>query len=236
MIASLIYTRGKQELKALEGSFRYEAALAGDDEWKWLLCANADDVAAALPDTPVLDLSCIDVTGADGTKDAEEMRSRYREMMMMVIADAKMSPMQYLKPSILPAALLMRPYTAASCKAVIHDFVTAYMEAQGKTDSGSYVLEQKEGKTFLPYSKIAYFEARQKKIFVRVGSREYAAYETIDNLMQTLPAEFLRCHRSYIINRKWIDRIILAENLILLTDGSMIPVSRSYRAEVKALS
>ena len=37
MIASLIYTRGKQELKALEGSFRYEAALAGDDEWKWLI-------------------------------------------------------------------------------------------------------------------------------------------------------------------------------------------------------
>lgn len=235
MIYSINFDGQEEELNRLEHTMHDEAAFAGDDEWKWLFTSDFKKVLAAEDAFPVLDISCLDITGKGGTKRAEEVRSRYRESAIMIIADSKMSPLEYLKPSIQASSLLLRPVTEEMMKKTIHDFIHAFTDAKAGGTGTEYVVETREGKTFLPINKIAYFEARQKKIYIRVGAREYDTYDTIDRLAEKLPDQFMRSHRSFIVNRKMIDYIRLSENSIFLRDGSVIPLSRSYRSAFKSL-
>ncbi len=49
----------------------------------------------------------------------------------------------------------------------------------------------------------------------------------ISQIIEELPPNFIRCHRSYIINENYIEKILI--NALLLTDGSEVPVSKKYR-------
>ena len=62
---------------------------------------------------------------------------------------------------------------------------------------------------------------------------EYGFYLTMDRLAEELPEQFLRCHRSFIVNSRKIRKIMLSQNLIGLEDGFDIPLSRSYKAVLK---
>ena len=61
-----------------------------------------------------------------------------------------------------------------------------------------------------------------KSVFVR-GS--------LKDMNRELPPNFKRCHRSYIVNQNYISKI--ESSVIILVDGSSIPISKSYRGELK---
>lgn len=236
MIESIAYSEDQTEKALLEQYFRREAALAGNEEWHWCFAGDRRTLREHLGGVQILDLGCLAVTGQRDIADAEEMRRRFGEMMLMLVADSRISPMKYLKPSVMPTSLLIRPWKEEELKQVVHEFVSAFLDTrEGDVPEQNYVIETKDGRTFLPLGKISCFEARQKKICIRVEAVEYEAYDTIEHLAGTLPDEFVRCHRSYIVNRKKIVRINMSENLICLEDGTCVPISRSYRAKVRTL-
>lgn len=235
MISSLTYSAGKKELNSLCEAFHREAAYAGNEEWSWNFEKDMDEVREDIEKLSLLDISCFDVSSKEGLQEAEQLRQKFHDVYLMVIADSKMSPMSYLKPSIMPISLLLRPYSKEQMLSVIHEFIAAFMQTRDGGDEEQYVIETREGKTFVPISRIVYFEASQKKILIRVGSAEYETYDTMDRLVETLPDFFIRTHRGYIVNQREIDRIKMSDNLIYMKDGSMIPISRSYRSAVKNL-
>ena len=59
---------------------------------------------------------------------------------------------------------------------------------------------------------------------------------TMKGLSQTLPEYFIRCHRSHIVNVKFIATFKANEDQtsIYTTSGSTHPVSRRYKADVKS--
>ena len=85
----------------------------------------------------------------------------------------------------------------------------------------------------MPYESIRYFEARTKQVVLVTATREYPFYATLDKLQQTLPPQFLRCHRSFIVNIRYVLRAHYNENLLYLEGEEPIPLSRSYKAAVK---
>ena len=52
---------------------------------------------------------------------------------------------------------------------------------------------------------------------------------SLNAVEKELPQEFIRCHRSYIVNRLHIERLNLPEMAVYLANGERIPVSRSYK-------
>ena len=74
---------------------------------------------------------------------------------------------------------------------------------------------------------------REKKIFVRLKDKEYSKYGTLENVLKELSDDFIRCHRSFAVNKHYIDRVKLSENAIYLEHNIMVPLSRSYKAELK---
>jgi DNA-binding LytR/AlgR family response regulator len=96
-----------------------------------------------------------------------------------------------------------------------------------------FLFDQKGERRRIPYQKIYYMEAREKRVYARLENIEYGITDTIEHLAGILPKEFIRCHRSYIVNYIYIERVRYAENFILLRGSHILPLSRSYKAALK---
>ena len=212
------------------------AAALSEDYWNIELISALDKLQARLADHPLMDMLMYDVTPRNAIESLLGIRKNYREVLLMVIADLETSPMEYMKPGIMASSLLLRPWTKAQAYEVLKEFFQAYMEKCCQADDKSmFVIESKEGKLYIPYEQIYFFEARETKIFVCTGKEEYGFYHTIDKLAEELPEQFLRCHRGFIVNQYKIRKVVLSQNIIYLTDGYDVPLSRSYKPVLKGL-
>ena len=82
------------------------------------------------------------------------------------------------------------------------------------------------------YQKIILFEARGKKIVARTASQEYEFYDSIEEISRSLPDFFVRVHRGICINFQMVEAVSLSDKHITMTDGAVIPFSRTYRADI----
>lgn len=85
----------------------------------------------------------------------------------------------------------------------------------------------------IPLHEILYFESHLRKITLYTRDGAYTFYGRMHDLTGRLhPTLFVRTHASYIVNLDAVRVIRDAE--VLLQSGILVPVSRSYRAEVRA--
>ena len=154
-------------------------------------------------------------------------------MVLIIIANESISPMLYLRPSIMAASLLLRPFNEAQISTALIELFQ-YIMLQQEVMTDCFIVESKDEMIRLEYSSILLFEAREKKVFVYSGTQEYGFYNTLDNLVQNLPDYFVRCHRSFVCNFKRVKQLKMNVNLIILDDNSQVPLSRSYRNIVRS--
>lgn len=86
--------------------------------------------------------------------------------------------------------------------------------------------------------QISHFESLNKKNWFYVDDEQYKTNLTLKELSRRLPDFFLRIHRSYIINIHAISRITrdFSSNLIIIMkNGTELPISNSYINEVKRI-
>ena len=152
--------------------------------------------------------------------------------MVMLITDSTVSPLEYLRPGVAPDALVLRPLEAERLSETNREFIVSFLERFQKSED-RFLVDTREEKVLIPWSHIYYFEARDKKLFVRTRHEEYAFYDTMEKLESRLPDAFRRCHRSYIVNTSKIVRVIWAESYLELADGIGAPLSRGYRAQFR---
>ena len=84
--------------------------------------------------------------------------------------------------------------------------------------------------------EITHIESLQKKTWFYANNQSYHSNYTLKDLCFQLPENFIRIHRSYIVNIRYIYEISrdLASNIqITLKDGILLPVSQTYVTEVR---
>lgn len=108
------------------------------------------------------------------------------------------------------------------------------------TDGKSVVtLKTHDGWIPVPFSKVVYIEAKDKKTHVYTeefsGTHKYSLQE----FEYLLPKDsFIRCHRSFIVNVNHIKTIYPDTHstfLLLLDNGEQVPVSQSYSSYFRKL-
>jgi len=52
--------------------------------------------------------------------------------------------------------------------------------------------------------------------------------------MEDLPKNFIRCHKSYIINMRFVENYDLANNIVNI-DNHLIPIGRRYKENMEEL-
>ena len=83
----------------------------------------------------------------------------------------------------------------------------------------------------VPLSEIMYVEAVAHRITVHLPEREIVFSGTLSAIEKLLPPDrFVRCYQSYIVNLKFVTGYDL--NDVKLSNGTMIPLSRSRKKEV----
>jgi two-component system LytT family response regulator len=91
----------------------------------------------------------------------------------------------------------------------------------------------------IPVGKLDYAEAQDDYVALHSEKKNYLKQQTISSLEAALdPARFVRVHRSFIVNLERIAKIepyTKDTRVVLLSDGSQIPVSRAGYTRLKEL-
>lgn len=97
-------------------------------------------------------------------------------------------------------------------------------------DKWDFILIKSEGvflKTF--YKDIIFIEALGDYINIHTTGKKISVHTTMKTFASKLPDNFLRVHRSFIINTSYLNSI--EDNTISL-NGKLIPLGVSYRDEI----
>lgn len=235
MIFAMIYNSRTEEQEYIVKALRRAAAALTEERWQIDCFEKKEQLETLAKEETLLDLIGYEVSTSGSIRYLEWIRRRYQEAMLFLIADESLSPMEYIRPTILASSLLLRPLTAQKLLNGMMELVEKLTEKHREGEEEMLLIETREGRTYVPFSKIYYFEAREKRIYVRLKKQELTFYDTIEHLSERLPDGFIRCHRSFIVNRSRIQRVMLSKNLIELEQNMEIPLSRSYKPVFKEL-
>ncbi|MFT3680858.1 MAG: LytTR family transcriptional regulator DNA-binding domain-containing protein [Ferruginibacter sp.] len=109
------------------------------------------------------------------------------------------------------------------------------LQAQPQTNR---IVVKDNGKIkIIPLAQVQYLEAADDYVKIHTADGNFLKKKTMQYFEDSLPAqEFIRIHRSYIINAQLITRITAYEKdsqLVLLTTGAQLPVSKAGYAKLK---
>lgn len=228
----MLYDQSKSELEQIRD---WISTIGGVGEDMWVHCAmTLQELLLKSNEINDIALCCADFE-AEGEQAVRAVRDRNSAALIVVIAGKELSPLVYVRPSIMAAGLLLRPLeksqvTRMLCEAI--DVVKLRAREQ-LFNNEVFVFSTREGTIRVPYSQILYFEARNKKISLCTSRTEMDFYATLDGIMHKVPEYFLRCHKGFIVNKHLVNQVNLGENSLHLIGGFQVPISRSYRETIK---
>jgi len=192
------------------------------------------------------DLLLLDITLSgkkDGIDLAQKINELYKLPFIFLTANSDALTVERAK-AVRPHAYIIKPFTQADLFAAIE---IAFSNFTGTRPinalSPSHVYHSrdfmfvKDGYVFRKvfFSDIFYLESDSNYVIIHLKSQKkiMARSAFIDFISQFDPATFLRVHRSFAVNLKFIDEVFPTE---ISVGGCKIPVGRSYQADLhKAL-
>ena len=100
-------------------------------------------------------------------------------------------------------------------------------------------IHEAEGSCEIPTETILVVAACGNYIRVHTARKIYHIRETMAGIYEKLdPTAFVRVHRSYIVNLRYVCELVRKEGLpscLVLNNGMELPVGRHYRNEVTDL-
>lgn len=83
------------------------------------------------------------------------------------------------------------------------------------------------------YDEIMYFESNNRKIKVHMKYEVKEIYEQLKHIEEKIPSSFVRIHQSFLVNRIYVSG--WNSNEIILVNAEKLPISKSYRKNIKNL-
>jgi DNA-binding LytR/AlgR family response regulator len=232
----LVYDSVKKEIDHISRCFTDYAAQNLPDDWSFEGFSTGTALQSHVCDTSVIGVFCTECR-KDGLDCAADVKKQKREASVVIIADADTSPLVYMKPGIAASGLLLRPLEKVQTQQMLQEIFDEIRVREKESLLGGEVfsVETRDEIIRIPFSKILFFEARDKKIYLCTGAKEYAFYSTLDGLQKQLPEYFIRCHKGFIFNRLLAEKVLFQENAILMPGGFKVPVSRTFKAEIRGI-
>lgn len=86
--------------------------------------------------------------------------------------------------------------------------------------------------TIINQEKINYIKKDGMKLVFCTNTRNYETYNSFNKIQDCLPENFVRCHKSFIVNIKNITDINSVTNTILFSDNSNCFIGSKYKNEI----
>ena len=236
MVSLLMSMKEKKEENSILSYLKSIFAMLSDEDIQFIHYDRNKTIKETINESKTVQAAIVDVTSEFGLELASDIREQCPNTEIMIIADMTISPIKYLNPSIKASALLLRPFEKELAYDTLKSFIKQFYVQQTLQDDGSnYLLKKKGEDVAIPFDSILYLEARNKKVYLICDAKEYALYDTLETIKDTFPDYFIRCHRSFLVNRKHIENVKYAEGCIYLDNDEVIPLSRSCKSLLKGV-
>jgi DNA-binding LytR/AlgR family response regulator len=94
--------------------------------------------------------------------------------------------------------------------------------------SDTLTIKDKQSLLVLKQQEIIYVEGLRDYVKIITADKSYITYHTLKGVLEKLnPDIFIQCHRSYIINKSFINRI--QQDNIILSDQSFLPIGPLFK-------
>lgn len=177
------------------------------------------------PDIAVLD---IELGGTDGITLAKELNRIVPRCRIIYLT----SYIDYA-PSVYFTDHIWFVLKADIEKAIAPALETAIISLAGESKSSSRIMVKVGGRvTVIPVSQVLYIELVGRKTRIVTENGEIVASRPPKEILQNVSQDCItRCHQSFHVNLEKI--VTIEKNDLFLSNGCRIPVSRTYRADVK---
>lgn len=118
-------------------------------------------------------------------------------------------------------------------EALVLRIYSDYIRLTGTLDTQFLTIQNGGTISRLPVEEILYIEASSKKLNIWTKRQCLSVYERMLELEQKLGPQFIRCHRSYLVNYTQIESVNFAEKEIILRNGERLPFSRTFKNVLK---
>ena len=234
MIVMLISNESKKDRQYMVSYAKDFAGRCTEESWKMLTCVSIRELEETVARKVKVDIICVDITVNGALELTKELRQISPSAYIILVASPQISPVTYMRPSIGAESLMLKPLDEKQIQEVLKEALGAYVERFYRPDGAKvFVLENKGERNLINYENIYFFEAREKRVYLNTGTEEYAFYDTLDELTKRLSDGFIRCHRSFLVNKNKIEKVFLSQNRLVLEEDFEIPLSRSYKPALK---
>ncbi|TFH28024.1 MAG: response regulator transcription factor [Bacteroidia bacterium] len=123
---------------------------------------------------------------------------------------------------------LVKPYSFERFLKAVNRALERLRENHGAEGPGGKILVKADKKLYgLPFAEILFIEGQGDYIRIHTHQHKLMVHDTIKNFMESLPAEdFMRIHKSFVINLKHIEFIEGNQVTIAQRTLSVSPVNR----------
>ena len=192
---------------------------------------NGADLLHAL-ETVAYDLILLDIDmpGPDGIEVGKRVKSRSEDIPIVFVSECEARVFESF--SVQPLGFVRKSNFLGDITAVVDLFERYRRRTQS---SGTVQFSSRTSLISLPVSQIRYIESsRNYQMIFLVGQSEPTEVKmTMEKLQEMMmPHGFIRIHKGYLVNYRFIRRIDPAS--LLLTDGTELPIGRSKAGEVRA--
>ncbi len=96
----------------------------------------------------------------------------------------------------------------------------------------SKFIKLNNNKTIINQDEINYIKKDGMKLVFCTNNRTYETYSSFNKIKNSLPENFVRCHKSYIVNVQNISDINSNKNTILFSPNSSCSIGAKYKNEI----
>ena len=90
-------------------------------------------------------------------------------------------------------------------------------------------LKLDNDKTIIKENDIRFIKKDGMKVIFRTDTRDYETYSSFSKISDMLPYNFVRCHKSYIVNIDKITDIDLSDNIITFSKNDKCYIGPKYK-------
>lgn len=190
------------------------------------VCSNGEEVLEYLKETDVdillLDIRMPLMTGIDLLRSLEKppltiLITAYEEY---AVKGFELDVIDYL---VKPVAF--ERFKKAVDKAV--EYLNIQTTPSGKEEKRDYFFIKTDTRIVrFIFSEVLVIEAQREYVKIVTHSRKVLSLVSLTSIAEVLPDDFIRIHRSYIINMRHIDEV---ESVAVIINKETYPISRNYR-------
>lgn len=161
----------------------------------------------------------IQMEGMDGMETARKLRSRNFRGFLIFITILK--EMVFRSFEVQAYDYLVKPVGEKKFAGTMERLLVSMNHAGGE----KLLVQKGYERSIISFDEIVFAEIIDRKVYLHLASSEVVDfYDRIENLEARLNGRFFRCHRSYLINMRYLKSY--KNGVAYMENGKEIPVSR----------